>query len=196
MKIPLLTALLGLAVLLAGGPALGQAGAEQTTGPEADPKPAPLTGGFDIEDVLTQLEKTVADRDWKRYGDYLTEDFRFTPYDAVISAHPEVKWEKWDLLQEKSFIRQLTAPYNHAALKLRGQILDRGPESDGLAEWDLVYTLVYQDREFKSRAIFVFQEIDNLWFLREWIDTTIEYNPATHKAVQTSGSLRALLRLW
>ena len=192
MKTSLPTALLVLAFLAAACPAV----AEQETEPQADPKPAPLTGGFDIQEVLTQLEKTVGDRDWKRYGEFLTPDFRFTPYDAVVSSYPEVKWEEWDLLQEKTFIRHLTAPYNRAALKLRGQIIDRGQESHGRAEWDLVYTLVYQGREFKSRAIFVFEKIDNLWFLREWIDTTIEYDKETRKALETSGSLRAMLRKW
>jgi hypothetical protein len=156
-------------------------------------RPPPLTGGFDIEEVLTELEKTVATRDWARYRDFLTPDFSFTPYHGVVSEYPSVKWDEWDLDRETAFLRELVAPDFGASLKLRGQILDRGPESHDRAEWDLVYTLDSRGGLFKSRATLVFEKIDNLWFLREWIDTTIESDKETGEEFQTSGSLRGML---
>ena len=46
------------------------------TGPAAAKGPPPLTGAFDPEQVLINLEKTLKNRDWKRYGEFLAEDFR------------------------------------------------------------------------------------------------------------------------
>lgn len=155
--------------------------------------PPPLTGGFDIEEVLTELEKTVVKRDWARYRDFLTPDFSFTPYHGVVSEYPSVKWDEWGRDRETAFIRELVAPGYGAGLKLRGQILDRGQESHDRAEWDLVYTLDSRGGIFKSRAIMVFEKIDNLWFLREWIDTTIESDKETGEEFQTSGTLRGML---
>ena len=156
-------------------------------------RPKPLTGGFDIEEVLTELEKTVLERDWKRYSDFLTSDFRFTPYHSVVQEYPGIKWDEWDRAREIGFIRDLVAPEFGAVLKLRGQILDRGPVSLDRAEWDLVYSLDSRGGTFKSRAILVFEQIDNLWFLREWIDTTIESDKESGGEFQTSGSLRGML---
>lgn len=155
--------------------------------------PPPLTGGFDIEKVMTELEKAVVDRDWKRYRDFLTPDFSFTPYDGVISEYPTVKWDEWDRDRETGFLKELLSPSYTTVLKLRGKVIDRGQESHGRAEWDLVYTLGTRGGIFKSRAILVFQKIDNLWFLREWIDTTIETDEETGVEFQTSGSLRGVL---
>lgn len=181
MKIPHLAPTLVVACLLFSA-----------TGSESQ-HPKPLTGGFDIDEVLTELEKTVLERDWKRYSDFLTSDFSFTPYHSVVQEYPGVKWGEWGRAREISFIRELVAPEFGAVLKLRGQILDKSPESHGRAEWDLVYSLDSRGGIFKSRAILVFEKIDNLWFLREWIDTTIESDKETGAAFQTSGSLRGML---
>jgi hypothetical protein len=156
-------------------------------------RPPPLTGGFDIEEVLTELSATLKARDWRRYRDFLTPDFRFTPYHSVVQEYPTVIWDEWDRDREIAFIRELVDPHYSASLKLRDQILDRGQESHGRAEWDLVYTLDGRGGTFKSRAILVFEKIDNLWYLREWIDTTIESDKETGKVFQTSGSLRGML---
>jgi hypothetical protein len=36
-------------------------------------------------------------------------------------------------------------------------------------------------------------KVDNLWYLREWIDTTMETDKKTGDFLQTSGSLRGAL---
>ena len=46
---------------------------------------------------------------------------------------------------------------------------------------------------FKSRAIFVFEKVDNLWYLLEWTDTTIETAKESGLAFTTSGTLRGVL---
>lgn len=157
-------------------------------------RPPPLTGGFDIGKVMTELEKAVVDRDWKRYRDFLTPDFSFTPYHGVVAEYPTVKWDEWDRNRETGFLKELMSPSHTAVLSLHGKIIDRGQESHGRAEWDLVYTLEARGGIFKSRAILVFQKIDNLWYLREWIDTTIESDKESGVEFQTSGSLRGMLR--
>ena len=45
-----------------------------TAGPASAQKAKPMTGAFDPEQVLVNLEQTVKDRDWRRYGDFLAED--------------------------------------------------------------------------------------------------------------------------
>jgi len=156
-------------------------------------RPAPLTGGFDPEDVLVNLEQRIQDRDWKRYGDFLAPDFRFVPFSAVEQDYPSVKWNDWGRKQEIRFIQELVSPGYTASLNLRDRILDRGHESRDRAEWDLVYTLTSRGETFKSRAIFVFARVDNLWFLLEWIDTTIETDRETGSPFATSGTLRGAL---
>ncbi len=153
----------------------------------------PLAGAFDPEQVLVNLEQVVKERDWKRCGDFLAKEFRFIPYDSVPLECPRVKWVKWGRVQEIGFIQELVSPDHRATLNLLGNVLDRGHESQGRIEWDLVYTLVSRDQVFRSRAIFVFEKVDNLWFLRRWIDTTIETDKKSGAAFPTSGSLRGAL---
>ena len=156
-------------------------------------QPKPLTGGFDPDDVLANLEQRIAERDWKRYGDFLAPDFRFVPHSAVPVEYPNVAWDDWGLKQELRFIRELVSPSHRASLELRAEVLDRGPESQGRAEWDLVYTLTSRGQVFRSRAVFVFVKMDNLWFLQEWIDTTVETEEETESFLATSGTLRGAL---
>lgn len=156
-------------------------------------KPEPLTGGFDPDDVLANLEQRIKERDWKRYGDFLAPDFRFVPYSAVPQEYPNVAWDDWGLKQEIRFIRELVSPSHRASLVLRDEILDQGQESRGRAEWDLVYTLTSRGQVFRSRAVFVFVKMDNLWFLQEWIDTTVETEEETESFLATSGALRGAL---
>lgn len=156
-------------------------------------KPEPLTGGFDPEDVLANLEQRIKERDWKRYGDFLASDFRFVPYSAVPVEYPNVAWDDWDRKKELRFIRELVSPTHRASLQLFDEILDPGQESQGRAEWDLVYTLTTRGQVFRSRAVFVFVKLDNLWFLQEWIDTTVETKGDTESFLSTSGTLRGAL---
>ena len=88
-----------------------------------------------------------------------------------------------------------TAVSSEAApsLSLLENVLDPGPNPVDRAEWDLVYTLNARGGMFSSRAIFVFVKVDNLWFLKEWIDTTMETDEETGEFLQTSGSLRGVL---
>ncbi len=163
------------------------------SGPTAAQKDKPLTGAFDPEQVLVNLEQTVKDRDWRRYGDFLAEDFRFIPFDSVPLEHPAVEWDEWGRAREIRFIEELVSPNYGAVLELRNNVLDRGPESNDRAEWDILYSLVTRGQVFRSRAIFVFERVDDLWYLREWIDTTIETDKETESAFSTSGSLRVVL---
>lgn len=164
------------------------------TGPSASAeKPDPLTGAFDPEQVLKNLETTVKERDWKRYADFLAPGFRFIPYSAVTRDYPAVDWEEWGRKEEIVFVREMVGPNRGATLDLFGGIVERGRESRGKAEWDLVYTLESMGQVFRSRAIFVFQKIDNLWYLLEWTDTTIENDEDTDSPTSTSGSLRGAL---
>jgi len=156
-------------------------------------KAKPLTGAFDPEQVLVNLEQRVRDRDWKWYSDFLAPDFRFTPYFAVIQEYPDLEWDQWGRARETGFIRELLDPAHAANLTLLDQVLDRGIESRGRAEWDLVYTLETRGGVFKSRAIFVFEKVDNLWYLLEWTDTTIETAKESGLAFTTSGTLRGVL---
>ena len=167
--------------LLAGG-----AGAAQ--------RPEPLTGAFDPEQVLVNLEQRVADRDWKRYRDFLAKEFRFIPYSSVYVEYPSAEWALWGRDREILFMEELLSPsHRGATLVLLEGVVDRGLESRGRAEWDIIYTLATRGQVFRSRAIFVFEKLDNLWYLREWIDTTIETDKETGAAWQTSGSLRGSL---
>ncbi len=161
--------------------------------PASSQRPEPLTGAFDPEQVLVNLEQIVKARDWKRYGDFLAGEFRFIPYDSVPIEYPLVKWEEWGREREIWFIQELVSPDHGATLDLLGNVLDRGHESKGRLEWDLVYTLVSRGQVFRSRAIFVFERVDNLYYLRRWIDTTIETEKETEAAIPTSGSLRGAL---
>lgn len=156
-------------------------------------KAEPLTGAFAPEQVLANLEKAVAERDWRRYGDFLAGDFRFRPFDAVLDEHPPVDWKKWGRSREIAFIKELVNPNQGAALDLRGRVLQKGRETEGRSEWDLVYDLVYGGRHFRSRAVFVFERVDGLWYLREWIDTTVETDGESGSPFSTSGSLRVIL---
>jgi hypothetical protein len=156
-------------------------------------RPEPLTGGFDPEDVLVNLEQRVKERDWKRYGEFLAPDFRFVPDSGVPLEYPAVDWDAWGRRQEIRFARELVSPGHDAALNLRDKVLERGRESEGRAEWDLVYTLTSRGQVFRSRAILVFVRVEGLWFLREWIDTTVETDPETGSFLPTSGSLRGAL---
>lgn len=158
-----------------------------------DQKAKPLSGAFDPEQVLVNLEKSVEDRDWNRYADFLADDFRFIPFDSVLLEHPPVDWEKWGRAREVAFVRELMDPNQGATLDLLDNVLERGRESEGRAEWDLVYTLDFGGQLFRSRAIFVFERVDNLWYLREWTDTTIETGKESGDALPTSGSLRVIL---
>jgi hypothetical protein len=169
------------------------AGLLVTGAPGADTKPDPLSGAFDPEQVLLNLEATVKARDWKRYADFLAPGFRFVPFAAIPTDYPGVDWEQWDRKQEIVFIRELVGPDRGAVLDLSGRILDKGRESHGKAEWDLVYTIESMGQVFTSRAVFVFQKIDNLWYLAAWTDTTIESEEDTARPLPTSGSLRGAL---
>jgi len=161
--------------------------------PAAAQKGKPLTGAFDPEQVLVNLEQTVKERDWRRYGDFLAEDFRFIPFDSVPLEHPAVEWDEWGHAREIRFIEELVSPNFGAVLELRDNVLDRGIESHGRAEWDILYSLTTRGQVFRSRAVFVFEKVDNLWYLREWIDTTIETDEESGAAFSTSGSLRVVL---
>ena len=157
------------------------------------PQPQPLTGAFDPETLLLQLEQLVKNRDWKTYGTYLSPGFRFIPYASLWVEYPTMEWDLWGKHRELDFIQEMVAPHHRASLNLLDNVLDPGLESHGRAEWDLVYTLVSRGMVFQSRAIFVFEEVDNLWYLREWVDTTIENDPESGADLQTSGSLREAL---
>jgi hypothetical protein len=171
-----------LALLVMGG------SADATLGP------APLTGAFDPEQVLVQLEKAVEERDWKRYGEFLAPDFRFVPFDAVRLEYPAVMWDEWGRAREMRFVEELVSPNHGATISLRDNVLIKGQESRGRAEWDLVYSLNSRGQVFRSRAIFVFEKVDNLWYLLEWIDTTIENREDSESPLSTSGTLRGALR--
>jgi hypothetical protein len=163
-----------------------------TTGAPAQ-RPEPMTGGFDPEDVLSNLEQRIQERDWIRYADFLAADFRFVPFSQVPQEYPTVDWDAWGRKEEIRFIEELVSPSQTATLNLHDKILDKGRESQGRAEWDLVYTLTYSGQAFQSRAIMVFEKVDNLWFLLEWIDTTMETEEDTGSPIETSGTLRGAL---
>jgi len=164
-----------------------------TGGPASAERAEPLTGAFDPEQVLVNLEQIVEERNWQRYGDFLAREFRFIPYDSVPIEYPLVKWEEWGRKREVRFVEELVSPDHGARLDLLDNVLDLGQESQGRAEWDLVYTLVSRDQVFRSRAIFIFEKVDNLWYLLRWIDTTIETEKESGAAIPTSGSLRGAL---
>lgn len=158
-----------------------------------DRKAKPMSGAFDPEQVLANLEQAIRNRDWNRYADFLAADFSFIPFDSVLMEHPPVDWEEWGRAREVAFIRELVNPNRGATLQLLENVLERGLEAKGRSEWDLVYTLNYGGQRYRSRAVFVFERVDNLWYLREWIDTTIEMDKITGKTWSTSGSLRVIL---
>jgi hypothetical protein len=165
-----------------------------TGGPVSEKNPEPLTGAYDPEQVLVNLEQRIKDRDWKRYGDFLAPEFRFTPYSGVYQEIPPVPWYLWERDWEIQFIEKLVSPAKGgASLSLLKKILNKGLESRSRAEWDLVYTLSARGQTFSSRAIFVFVKVDNLWYLREWIDTSLETDEKTGEFLQTSGSLRGVV---
>lgn len=156
-------------------------------------KPAPMTGAFDPGDVLENLEQRVEDRDWIRYRDFLSDDFRFVPFPQVTHDYPMVDWDSWGIEEEIRFIREFVSPSQTASLDLTGQVLEKGRESRGRAEWDLVYTMNFSGQAFQSRATMVFEKVDNLWFLLEWVDTTMETEEDTGSTLETSGTLRGAL---
>jgi|GEM_PF-2504770 len=156
-------------------------------------EPPPLTGAYDPETLLRQLEKLVEARDWKSYAEYLSPGFRFIPYASLWVEYPTMEWDLWGRDREIDFIEEMVTGGGQSSLRLLDKVLDAGLESHGRSEWDLIYTLVSRQTVFRSRAIFVFEEVDNLWYLREWIDTTIENDPETGAQLQTSGSLREAL---
>jgi hypothetical protein len=158
-------------------------------GPEIPQVPPPFSGAFDPEELLIQMEQRVEERDWKKYGDLLAEDFRFIPYSGVYVEIPTVPWDLWCRSWELQFFEDLLSG-GGASLSLLENVLDPGPESRGRAEWDLVYKFSSRYGTFSSRAIFVFVKVDNRWFLKEWIDTTMETDEETEGFLQTSGSLR------
>lgn len=161
-------------------------------GPETPSQPPPFSGAFDPEELLLQMEQRVKARDWKRYGDLLAKDFRFVPYSGVYTEIPAVPWDLWGRHWELQFFNDLLSS-GEATLSLLDNVLDPGPESRDRAEWDLVYNFNSRYGLFSSRAIFVFVKVDNRWFLKEWIDTTLETDPKTEEFIQTSGSLRRLV---
>ena len=124
---------------------IGPASAEQ-------PQPQPLTGAYDPETLLLQLEQLVKNRDWKTYGTYLSPGFRFIPYASLWVEYPTMEWDLWGQWRELDFIQELVAPNHRSSLNLLDNVLDRGLESHGRAEWDLVYTLVSLEMVFQSRA--------------------------------------------
>lgn len=158
-------------------------------GPETPPQPPPFSGAFDPEELLLKMEQRVKERDWKRYGDLITEDFRFIPYSGVYTEIPAVPWDLWGRNWELQFFNDLLSS-GGATLSLLENVLDRGPESRDRAEWDLVYNFHSRYGSFSSRAIFVFVKVDHRWFLKEWIDTSMETDQKTGDFIQTSGSMR------
>lgn len=149
----------------------------------------PMTGAGSPSEVLSRLQTAVENRDPQGYADCLADTFRFTPYSGVVAAYPDIKWKQWHNAQEFEFVRWLCSPARKAELHLLDEVLDRGIQSGGVSDWEIVYTLLVDGTAFKGRATLHFVKIRQLWYLESWIDTRQE--PWQGLLVATSGAARA-----
>ncbi|HPF69947.1 MAG TPA: hypothetical protein PLQ13_04675 [Candidatus Krumholzibacteria bacterium] len=151
--------------------------------------PRPMTGAPTPAEVVGRLNAALEARQPQDYRDCLAEDFSFSPYSAVVAAYPQVKWREWGVAQEFEFARWLSSPARKVAMHLAYEVKDRGIESDGQVEWDVVYLLRIDGSTFSGRAILTFVELRKLWYLQSWEDTRPE--PYEGTVVPTSGEARA-----
>lgn len=150
-----------------------------------------MTGQPSPSAVLGRLQAAIEERVPQRYRESLADSFRFTPVAAVAAAHPEVPWRRWGVDQEFEFIRWMCAPTRTVEFHLLDDVLDRGIQSRGKCEWEIIYTLLVDGEAFRGRAVLNFVEIRKLWYLESWTDTRPE--PWEGRIVPTSGVARATL---
>lgn len=156
-----------------------------------DDKIRPMTGAESPSAVLGKLQSAVNTRDEKLWADCLVDTFRFTPYAGVVASYPKLKWDEWGFAREMNFVRWLLSPARKVDLDLLGNVIERGMQSRGKSEWEIVYTLTVDGTTFRGRATLGFVEIRSLWYLAEWTDTRQElYEGAL---APTSGEVRAAI---
>jgi hypothetical protein len=149
----------------------------------------PMTGAESPAAVLGKLQTAVDTRDRELWADCLVDSFSFTPYAGVKAAYPDLKWDEWGLARELNFVQWLLSPARKVNLDLLGDVIERGIQSRGQSEWEIVYTLVIDGTTFRGRATLRFVEIRSLWYLESWIDTRQELHGGT--IAPSSGEARA-----
>ncbi len=150
-----------------------------------------MTGQPSPAAVLGRLQKSVEERVPQQYRECLADSFRFTPNPAVAAAYPQLPWKRWGVDQEFEFIRWMCAPTRTVEFHLMDDVQDKGIESRGKSEWEIIYTLLVDGEAFRGRAVLEFIEIRQLWYLASWTDTRPEAWEG--RVVPTSGEARASL---
>ena len=150
-----------------------------------------MTGLPSPSAVLGRLQTAIEDKVPQRYRESLADSFRFTPVAAVAAAYPDLPWQRWGVEQEFEFIRWMCSPTRTVEFHLLDDVLDRGIQSRGKCEWEIIYTLLVDGEAFRGRAILNFIEIRQLWYLESWTDTRAEAWEG--RVVPTSGEARATL---
>lgn len=149
----------------------------------------PMTGGETPAEVLGKIQTAVHTRDRELWADCLVDTFRFTPYAGVVASYPDLKWEEWGFTRELNFINWLLSPARKVDLDLLGNVIERGIQSRGKSEWEIVYTLTVDGTTARGRATLRFVEIRSLWYLASWTDTRRELYE--NVLAPTSGAVRA-----
>jgi len=143
-----------------------------------------LTGAFDPQEVVTELVASWKRDDVRRYMDCLADSFLFVPDLSARIAYPEVDWPRYGLGRERAFFDA-----TRGSLELV-EILEKGLEVRNQAAWEVIYRLRTSEGSSVGRATFIFAEIEQRWYLLQWIDTAAEQDPDTKQQLPTSGHLR------
>ncbi len=153
----------------------------------------PMTGADDPDLVLQKLEVSVIKRDFDEYRSVLSDSFVYVADLGTVSMYPDIKWDHWGLTKEEGFLTRLMSPVLKCELNLTDNITERGMPYNKEARYEITYMLKIQGKKYVGSGLFVFEEINQRWFLLRWE----EIMPITDKSTGTfftnSGEVRASL---
>ena len=152
------------------------------------------SGGEGPDAILRIMEIAVNQHALADYRSVLSDSFVYVPDLATVSMYPDINWDQWDITTEEGFLTWFLSPVLKSELNVTERITERSMPYDNQASYVITYMIKVQGKQFYGSAKFVFEEIDDAWYLLRWEEVELTTNENTGGYYTNSGELRAAMK--
>mgnify|MGYP006935329190 CR=1 FL=1 len=144
--------------------------------------------------VLRTMEIAVNQNSFADYRSVLSDSFVYVADPGTVSMYPDINWDQWDISVEEGFMKWFLSPVLKSEMNVTERITERGMPYDNQASYVITYMIKVQGKSFYGSGKFVFEEVDETWFLLRWEEVEHTTNANTGGYHTNSGELRAAMK--
>jgi len=152
------------------------------------------TGTEGPDAILRIMELAVNQHNFADYRSVLSDSFVYVADPGTVSMYPEINWDQWDITVEEGFLKWFLSPVLKSELNVTERITERGMPYDHKASYVITYMIKVQGKPFYGSGLFVFEEINEQWYLLRWEEVELTTNKNTGGYYTNSGEIRASMK--